>query len=119
MTELSARLALYAAIDQAALRDPDVLKRVADVLPVYRYDVAGATAGPADAPRHDERQRSMDVRRENTGDGEAAPQGAAGWSDEISDFDRIELPDLDTAFNQLADNKQPNELEQAKRLRAA
>ena len=93
MTELSARLGLYVAIDQAALDRDDVRDSVADAIPVYRADRDGV------APEK--------------------RQGALGWSRHIGDLlPEQPIHELEDALGHLGSLEDPRPLEQARRFKA-
>ncbi len=96
MSELSARLGLYAAIDRAAAEDDGCLRRAGQVIALYRRDV------DADG-----------VRRP------ANPDGTAGWAAHLDALlPMVEIPDLNQALAQLADLAGVSQLDQARRLKA-
>ena len=93
MTELSARLGLYAAIDEAAEGRGTMLDAVAEAIPVYRPDRDGSP---------------VDERR-----------GALGWSRDLASL----LPDqavesLERSLAELGFLESPRPLDQARRLKA-
>ncbi|MBK6309181.1 MAG: hypothetical protein WAX12_15355 [Candidatus Microthrix subdominans] len=96
MSELSARLGLYAAIDRAAAEDDGRLRLAGQVIPLYRRDV------DADGDRRP-----------------ANPDGTTGWAAHLDALlPGVEIPDLDQALAELADLAEVSELDQARRLKA-
>ena len=96
MSELSARLGLYAAIDRAAAEDDGCLRLAGQVIALYRRDV------DADGDRRP-----------------ANPDGTAGWAAHLDALlPGVEVPDLDQALAELADLAEVSELDQARRLKA-
>lgn len=99
MSELTALLGVYAAVDGLVLGDRDLLPALAAVLPVYRWgEDVSAMLGPD--------QQRVDP--------------TLGWSTKVTELGLPEftadLPKALAAFEAL---QEPTHLEQAKRLRAA
>lgn len=102
MSELSARLGVYAAIDDVAAESVDGLRAAADVIPIYRLDVDRG-------PGADERPRTV------------------GWSGDLRELVGAgvggavaapPIPPLDDALRELADTEVGSDLDRARRLRA-
>jgi hypothetical protein len=95
MSELSARLGLYVAIDKAAMEARDRLQAAADVIPLYRLD--------------DHSLERSDRRL-----------GTVGWHKDLEELlPEVTIPSLSEALAELNDMDGPSELDQARRLRAA
>ena len=94
MSELSARLGLYVAIDDAASESDDQLQAAAAVIPVYRLNLE---------PRR--------VRGDRL--------GTLGWNDEREVFlPEVEIKTVDSSLQELAELADVSELDQARRLKA-
>lgn len=98
MTELSARIGLYAGVDRAASQERGRLEAAAAVLPVYRLDLEPA---PPD----------VDTRR----------WGTVGWHRHLHELspDLRLPPSIERALAELGSLERPSALDQAQRLRAA
>ncbi len=94
MSELSARLKVYGALDTAVQQNSDLLEAAAAAIPAYRIDI------------------------HNRGVDEPKVPSTAGWYEALRPIigDQDEL-DLDTALRQLAAVPAPTELDSARRLR--
>jgi hypothetical protein len=94
VTELSARLGMYAGIDRAAAGDANRLQAAAAVIPLYRLDV------------------------DASGDSEPR-QGTVGWSSYLDVLlPEVPVPSIEAALTDLQGLTQPVDLDQARRLKA-
>lgn len=128
MTELTARLGLYAYVDWQASRDEAALEAAARVLPLYRPDAAAAGDEPSregdDTATDAADVGADDAEPEDGTDPDQRPDEerryTVGWHRQLDAvIPEVDLVAGDQALQELADLDSPEPLDQARRLRAA